>query len=43
MKGDSDFLALFYPTGIIHFRNLEILKEAMSGCRFLVIIEPWIL
>lgn len=42
MKGDSKLLVLFYPTGIIHFRNLEILKKAMPGYRFLVIVEPWI-
>lgn len=42
MTENSNLLVLFYPTGIIHFRNLEILKKTMPGFRFLVIIEPWV-
>lgn len=33
---------LFYPTGIVHFRNLEILRKSQPGLRFRVIVEPWI-
>jgi hypothetical protein len=33
---------LFYPTGIVHFRNLEILKKYLPGFRFKIIVEPWV-
>ncbi len=36
-------VVLFYPTGIVHFRNLEILKRNIPGLRFRVIIEPWVM
>jgi hypothetical protein len=42
MKTDSRVTVLFYPTGIIHFQNLRILKEKLPDYRFLVIIEPWV-
>jgi hypothetical protein len=35
-------VVLFYPTGIVHFRNLEILKKSLPGSRFRVILEPWV-
>lgn len=35
-------LILFYPTGIIHFRNLEILKKSLPDFRFRVIVESWV-
>jgi hypothetical protein len=35
-------LVLFYPTGIVHFRNLEILKRNIPGFSFRVIVEPWV-
>jgi hypothetical protein len=40
MKRDN--VVLFYPTGIVHFRNLEVLKNHMKGFRFRVIVEPWV-
>lgn len=35
-------LILFYPMGIVHFRNLEILKKNLPGFRFRVIVESWV-
>jgi hypothetical protein len=35
-------LILFYPTGIVHFRNLELLKKNLPGFRFRVIVESWV-
>jgi hypothetical protein len=35
-------LILFYPMGIVHFRNLEILKKNLPDFRFRVIVEPWV-
>jgi hypothetical protein len=35
-------VVLFYPTGIVHFRNLEILRKSQPGFRFRVIIESWV-
>jgi hypothetical protein len=35
-------LVLYYPTGIVHFRNLEILKKTMPDTRFRVVVEPWV-
>lgn len=35
-------VVLFYPTGIVHFRNLEILEKHLPGFRFRVIVEPWV-
>lgn len=34
---------LYYPTGIVHFRNLGILKKYLPGFRFRVIVEPWVI
>lgn len=42
MNANLKHIVLFYPTGIVHFRNLEILKKNLPGFRFLVIIEPWV-
>ncbi|UCH92874.1 MAG: hypothetical protein JSV88_21615 [Candidatus Aminicenantes bacterium] len=42
MNRKSNPTVLFYPTGIVHFRNLEILKKNLSGFRFRVILEPWV-
>lgn len=33
---------LFYPTGVVHFRNLEVLKQHVPGYRFKVLLEPWV-
>ena len=33
---------LFYPTGIVHFRNLQILKKNFPEMRFRVIVESWV-
>lgn len=35
-------MILFYPTGIVHFRNLEILRKHLPGFKFRVIIESWV-
>jgi len=35
-------IVLFYPTGIVHFRNLEILRKNLPGFRFRVIVESWV-
>lgn len=35
-------VVLFYPTGIVHFRNLEILKTHLREFEFRVIVEPWV-
>jgi hypothetical protein len=35
-------VVLFYPTGIVHFRNLEILRKHLPGFKFRVIIESWV-
>jgi hypothetical protein len=35
-------LILFYPMGIVHFRNLEILKKHLPDYRFKVVVEPWV-
>lgn len=32
---------LFYPTGIVHMRNLELLKKHFRDFRFKVVVEPW--
>lgn len=42
MNQESKPVILFYPTGIVHFRNLEILKKSLPGSRFRVILEPWV-
>lgn len=34
---------MFYPTGVVHFRNLEVLKQQVPGFRFKVLVEPWVL
>jgi hypothetical protein len=34
-------VVLFYPTGIVHMRNLEVLRKILPGYRFLVIVESW--
>ncbi len=34
-------VVLFYPTGIVHMRNLDLLKGHMPQYRFKVIVEPW--
>lgn len=34
-------VVLFYPTGIVHMRNLEVLRKFLPGYRFMVIVEPW--
>ena len=34
-------VVLYYPTGIVHMRNLELLRDQLPGFRFLVIVEPW--
>ena len=39
---ESDPVVLFYPTGIVHFRNLEILKKNLPDFKFRVIVEPWV-
>lgn len=39
---DKEKVVLFYPTGIVHFRNLEILKKHLPGFRFRVVVEPWV-
>lgn len=33
---------LFYPTGIVHLRNLALLMKHFREYRFKVIIEPWL-
>jgi hypothetical protein len=38
----TDKIVLFYPTGIVHYRNLEILKRNLPGFKFRVIVEPWV-
>jgi hypothetical protein len=35
-------VVLFYPTGIVHFRNLDILRKSLPGFRFRVIVESWV-
>lgn len=35
-------LILFYPMGIVHFRNLEILKKSLPDFKFRVIVESWV-
>ncbi len=35
-------IALFYPTGVVHYRNLEIIKRVLPGFRFRVIVESWV-
>ena len=42
MKKQVRYTVLYYPTGIVHFRNLEILKKNLPDFRFLVIVEPWV-
>jgi len=42
MNRESKSVILFYPTGIVHFRNLEILKKSLPGSMFRVILEPWV-
>lgn len=39
---NTDKIVLFYPAGIVHYRNLEILKKNLPGFKFRVIVEPWI-
>jgi hypothetical protein len=39
---NKDRVVLFYPTGVVHFRNLEVMKQHTAGYRFKVIIEPWV-
>ncbi len=39
---DGEKTILFYPTGVVHFRNLEILKKHLPGFRFRVVVEPWV-
>lgn len=39
---NTDKIVLFYPTGIVHYRNLEILKKNLPGFKFRVIVEPWV-
>ncbi|NIM10373.1 MAG: hypothetical protein GTO45_00150 [Candidatus Aminicenantes bacterium] len=39
---NTDKIVLFYPTGIVHYRNLEILKKNLPGFKFQVIVEPWV-
>ena len=36
-------IILYYPSGVVHFRNLEILQQRLPGYVFRVIIEPWVL
>jgi len=42
MNQERKPVILFYPTGIVHFRNLEILKKSLPGSRFRVILESWV-
>ncbi|MGE5340261.1 MAG: hypothetical protein ACM3SY_02160 [Candidatus Omnitrophota bacterium] len=42
MKTEYKPIVLFYPTGIVHMRNLEILRKSLPGFRFMVIVEPWL-
>jgi len=42
MSKQTEPIILFYPTGIVHFRNLEILKKHLPQFHFQVIIEPWV-
>jgi len=42
MKTKYHHTVLYYPTGIVHFRNLELLKKSLPGFRFIVIVEPWV-
>jgi hypothetical protein len=41
-NNESTPVVLFYPTGIVHFRNLEILKKSLPEFTFRVIVEPWV-
>ena len=41
MNKDIEHCVLFYPTGIVHMRNLGLLKKQLPGFRFMVIVEPW--
>lgn len=42
MREDRNFVVLFYPTSVVHFRNLELLKKNLRGFKFLVIVESWV-
>lgn len=42
MTNDYEATVLFYPTGIVHYRNLELLKKELPRFRFKVIVEPWV-
>ncbi len=35
-------VVLYYPTGIVHYRNLQIIKKTLPHFRFMVIVEPWV-
>jgi hypothetical protein len=41
MAAAHPLTVLYYPTGVVHLRNLETLRR-LPGCRFRVIIEPWL-
>lgn len=36
-------VVLFYPTGIVHMRNLEVMRKHLPDFRFRVIVEPWMI
>ncbi len=41
MAANRPLTVLYYPTGAVHLRNLDVLRR-LPGCRFRVIVEPWL-